>query len=83
MAVVLFSGFEISKSEKNTTLAKKTRVIKITKRLIFFMVSRFDRFERSNFENIYRLTKENQKKSLKIVIKLHLIDYFELNCLKL
>ena len=49
IAVKLFSDFEISKSENNTLLAKKIKVIKITRRLIFFMVSRFNRFGGTNF----------------------------------
>jgi hypothetical protein len=63
----LFSDFDISKSENNTFPAKKINVIKITKRLIFFMVSRFDRFGASNFENIFRYAKENDIKSSKNV----------------
>jgi hypothetical protein len=77
IAVSLFSDFDISKSENNTLLAKKINVIKITKRLIFFMVSRFDRFGASNFENIFINTKQTKVKSLKNVTNSHLVDYLK------
>jgi hypothetical protein len=41
-AVVLLSDLDISKSENNTLLAQKIKAIKITKRLIFFMVVDFN-----------------------------------------
>lgn len=73
-AVELISDFEISKSENNTLLAKKINVIRITKRLIFFMASRFKRFGATNFLNILKNTKETKRKSFKNVLTLHFID---------
>ena len=66
--VTLFSDLEISKSENNTLLAQKIKTIKITKRLIFFMVSWFNRFDTSNFENILLIAKDFNAKSLKNVL---------------
>lgn len=60
-AVILFSDFEISKSENKTLLAKKINVINITMRLRFFMVSRFGL---ANILNIYLTTKRIKTKSL-------------------
>ena len=77
IAVILFSDFEISKSENKTLLAKKISVNKITKRLIFFMASRFNRFDATNFENIFRYAKQKELKSFKNVKKLHFTDFFK------
>ena len=66
--VTLFSDLEISKSENNTLLAQKIKTIKITKRLIFFMVSWFNRFDTYNFENILLIAKDFNAKSLKNVL---------------
>ena len=74
IAVKLISDFVISKSENNTLLAKKISVIRITRRLIFFMVSRYNRFGGTNFQNILKNTKETKGKSFKNAFTLHLID---------
>jgi hypothetical protein len=72
--VDLISDFDISKSENNTLLAKKINVIRITKRFIFFMASRFNRFGATNFQNIFRNAKRIEIKSFKNVFNLHFID---------
>ena len=74
--VTLFSDLEISKSENNTLLAQKIKTIKITKRLIFFMAIWFNRFDTSNFENIFLTAKDFNVKSLKNAITKHFVDYF-------